>query len=61
MKDCELQSAKTLLVTMTATRPCVLRFGVYEYIPYAIDTLVYGLIQLFKTSVVLPIWMEFLE
>ena len=46
---------------MTATRTFVLRFGAYECILYAIDTLVYGRIQHFKTSLLLPIWMKFLE
>ena len=46
---------------MTATRTFVSRFGAYECILYAIDTLGYGLIQHFKTSVLLPIWMKFLE
>ena len=47
---------------MTAKGPDVSwRFGAYECILYTLDTLVLGLMQLFKTSVLLPIWMEFLE
>ena len=46
---------------MTATRRCVLHFGAYECILYANDSLVYGRIQLFKTSVLPPTWMEILE